>query len=216
MLKGISIATSSAKGFPSRALVIIAVVAVLSTSVAACSSSGPFIWYNEVPKTEWGAPPSEYVIGVADGLSIKIYEQENLTTAAAVRSDGRVALPLVGEVVAAGKHPYALARELEGRYKEFIVSPRVTVNVEKPQPASISVVGEVNKAGPLQVEPPATLLQAIALAGGPSEYADRSRIFIIRRQPEFRKIRFTYEALVENKAGAAFFGVRTGDVVLVE
>jgi polysaccharide export outer membrane protein len=193
------------------AAVLFALAAVLG-----CGSTGPFTWFSDLPKTEWGAHPAEYIIGVGDGLSVKIYEQENLGAAVKVRNDGRIALALVGEVVAAGKHPSQLARELEGRYKEFIVSPRVTVNVELSQPVQVSVVGEVGKTGTLALEPPATLLQAVAQSGGPNEYADKSKIFVIRRVPEFRRIRFTYDALLENKAGAAMFALRTGDIVLVE
>jgi polysaccharide export outer membrane protein len=186
-----------------------------------CGSTGPFVWYRDLPKTEWGqqtmgAPMGDYVIGVGDGLSIKVYEQENLATAGKVRTDGRMALTLIGEIVAAGKTPSHLAREIEGRLKEFIVSPRVTVNVESSQPIAVSMVGEIGHSGALTLESPASLLQAVALAGGPNEFADRSRIFVIRRFPEFKRIRFTYDALLLNEAGAASFLLRTGDIVLVE
>ncbi len=160
--------------------------------------------------------PSEYVIGIGDALSVKVYEQDSLAATPKVRTDGRIALPLVGEMVAAGKHPSGMAREIEGRLKEFIVSPRVTVNVETAQPVAVNVVGEVGKAGAVTLEPPANILQALAQAGGPSEYANKSRIFVLRRIPEFRRIRFTYDAILENQAGAALFPLRSGDVILVE
>jgi polysaccharide export outer membrane protein len=163
-----------------------------------------------------GPQPSEYVIGVGDALSIKVYDQETLATIGKVRHDGRIAVTLIGEVMAAGKHPSALARELESRLKEFIVTPRVTVNVDTSQPVSVAMVGELGHGGSITLDPPANLLQAMALAGGPSEFADRSRIFVIRRFPEFKKIRFSYEALLENEGGAAGFPLRTGDIILVE
>jgi len=189
--------------------------------MTACAGSGPFVWYHDLPKSDWGpqtpgAPLAEYVIGIGDALSIKVYEQENLATTGKVRSDGRIALTLIGEIVAAGKPPSHLAREIEARLKEFIVSPRVTVNVESSQPIAVSMVGEVGHSGSLAIDPPASLLQAMALAGGPSDFADRSRIFVIRRFPEFKRIRFTYEALLLNQGGAASFPLRTGDIVLVE
>jgi polysaccharide export outer membrane protein len=198
------------------------VVCVALFLVAATScSSGSFIWYHDLPKSEWGpsmggAPAGDYVIGIGDGLTIKVYEQENLATSGKVRSDGRIGLSLVGEIVAAGKRPSVLAKEIEVRLKEFIVSPRVMVNVDSSQPISVVMMGEVSKGGALTLDPPASLLQAMALAGGPSEFADKSRILVIRRFPEFRRIRFTYESLVENQGGAAGFPLRTGDVVLVE
>lgn len=188
---------------------------------SACGGSGGYIWYSDLPKSEWGPnsatpPATDYVIGVGDTLSVKVYEQEALSMTGKVRSDGRFALTLIGEITAAGKRPSAVARELEGRFKEFIVSPRVTVNVDASQPVSVVMVGEVSKAGAITLEPPASLLQAMALAGGPSEFADRSRILVIRRFPEFRRIRFTYDSVVENHGGAAAFPLRSGDIVLVE
>jgi len=204
-----------------RSLIVLLALALSLALVSACASSGTFVWYNDLPPAErgplTGGPPTpEYVIGVGDTLSIKVYEQEAITATGRVRTDGRIALTLVGEIVAAGKHPSGLARELETRLKEFIVSPRVTVNVDTSQPVSVAFVGEVSRGGAITLEPPANLLQAMALAGGPSEFADRSRIFVIRRFPEFRRIRFTYEALLENNGGAAAFPLRNGDIVLVE
>ena len=187
----------------------------LAASVS-CSGPGVFVWYSDLPKPEWGTPSSEYTIGSGDGLSIKVYEQDGLSLAGKVRSDGRIALPLVGEVVAAGKRPAAFARELEIKFKEFIVSPRVTVNVETSQPVTVTMMGEVSHPGELKVEPPASLLQAIGQAGGPSEYADRSRIFVLRRFPDYRRIRFTWDTLMHNEKGAALFALRSGDIVVIE
>jgi polysaccharide export outer membrane protein len=188
----------------------------LAALVVACASSGRFIWYTDLPRAEWGAPPPEYVIGPGDVLSLNVYETPGVSGSLKVRSDGRVAVPLIGEVVAVGKHPSAFARELETELKRFIVSPRVTVNVETAQPVSITVLGEVKAGGTLALEAPPVLLQALAKAGGLTEFADDERIFIIRQTPVFRRIRFTYEAVVNNENGAAGFLLRTGDVVVVE
>jgi polysaccharide export outer membrane protein len=133
-----------------------------------------------------------------------------------IRGDGRIAMPFVGEVVAAGKTPVALGREIEARLKEFIVSPRVTVNVDDSLPIVISMLGEVGAKGNLSLAQPATVLQALAQAGGLSEFADTDAIFVVRQKPVFRRIRFTYEALLTNKGGAAAFPVRAGDVIVVQ
>jgi polysaccharide export outer membrane protein len=188
----------------------------LAALVVACASGGRFVWYTDLPRAEWGAPPPEYVIGVGDVLSLNVYETPGVGGSLKVRSDGRVGVPLIGEVVAAGKHPSAFARELETELKRFIVSPRVTVNVETAQPVSITVLGEVRSGGTIALEAPPVLLQALAKAGGLTEFADDERIFIIRQTPVFRRIRFTYEAVVNNQNGAAGFLLRTGDVVVVE
>ncbi len=153
---------------------------------------------------------------MGDKISVRVYDQESLTTQATIRNDGRLALPLSGEVVAAGKHPSALAREVEVRLKQFIVSPRVTVNVEDSQAVSVSVLGEVGTKGTLQLAQPATLVQALAQAGGPTEFADKDSIFVIREQPSFQRIRFTYSAVLKNQRNAANFPLRRGDVIVVE
>jgi len=194
------------------------ILAALACSVVgfACSGGGRFIWYTALPRSEWGAPPSEYVIGVGDVLTIKVYEQDGLSGTLKVRPDGRVAVTLIGEVVAAGKHPAAFARELETQLKRFILSPRVTVNVEQAQPVSITVIGEVKSGGTIALEAPPLLLQALAKAGGLTEFADDERIFVVRQTPVFRRIRFTYKDIANNENGAAGFMLRTGDVLVVE
>ncbi len=204
---------------PGETLVLLArfmVAIVALTTFAACSSAGTFVWYHEIPRAEWGAHGGEYVIGVGDTITIRVYDNEPLTTHGKIRSDGRLAIPFAGELVIAGKHPSELARELEIRFKEFIVSPRVTVNVDESRPLAISIVGEVSHPGALALEQPANILQAIAQAGGPAQYANKSRIFVLRQFPQFRRIRFTYEALLHNDNGAATFPLRSGDVVVLE
>lgn len=188
----------------------------LSLSATGCASGVSFTWYKELPNSDWKTDNQEYVIGVSDQINIRVYEQEGLSASLKIRRDGRIALPLIGEVVAAGKHPSELAKEVEGRLKEFVVAPRVTVNVESSQPVTISAIGEIAKVGPLTLEPPARLIEAIAQAGGPSEFADKSRIFVLRRFPQFQRIRFTYDAIVHNDDGAAGFPLRTGDVIVIE
>jgi polysaccharide export outer membrane protein len=190
--------------------------AALGLALAGCASAGTFTWYRDVPRQEWAAPVGEYVIAVGDTVNVRVYDQENLSTRGKVRVDGRLALPMLGEVAVAGKAPRVLAAEVEGRLKEFIVSPRVIVNVEETRPTSVTFVGEVARPGSLTIEPGTTLLQALAQAGGPAEFADDSRIFVLRQLPAFRRIRFTYDALVHNEAGAATFVLLGGDVVVVE
>jgi len=185
-------------------------------STVGCASAGTYSWYQDISKSEWGTDLTEYVIGVGDTVNIRVYEQDGLSSTLKIRRDGRIALPLAGELTAAGKHPSQLAREIEAQLKEFIVSPRVTVNIEISQPVTVTALGEIVKVGPLTLDPPARLIEAIAQAGGPSDYADRSRIFVLRQFPKFQRIRFTYDAIVHNEGGAAAFPLRTGDVIVFE
>ncbi len=181
-----------------------------------CSSAGQYVWYSQLPRADWGQSTGEYVIGLGDTVTVRVYEQEGLSGSFKVRSDGRVAVPLAGEFVLAGKHPSEVARDLETRLKAFVVQPHVTVNVEESRPITVSTLGEVTTKGVLTLEPPARLIQALAQSGGLTDFADDGRIFVLRQFPKFQRIRFTYEAIVNNTDGAANFPLRTGDVIVVE
>jgi polysaccharide biosynthesis/export protein len=195
---------------------VLAFAALLAPPLASCASAGQYTWYHDVPNADWKTDVSEYVIGVGDTINIRVYEQEGLSSSVKIRRDGRIALPLAGELLVAGKHPSELAREIEVRLKEFIVTPRVTVNVETSQPVTITAIGEIAHIGTVTLEPPARLVEAIAQAGGPGEYADKSRIFVLRQFPTFQRIRFTYDAIQRNEGGAAGFPLHTGDVLEIE
>jgi polysaccharide export outer membrane protein len=195
-----------------------ACVVVLAALLAApaCAGPGQYVWYSTLPRSEWGSASGEYTIGIGDGLNISVYQQPDLSFTGKARRDGKVALPLVGEIMVVGKHPSALAHELEGRLKQFVVSPRVTVNVELSQPVTVSTMGEVAHVGTITLEPPAGLIQALSQAGGLTDYASDSRIFVLRQFPTFQRIRFTYEAILHNEDGAATFPLRSGDVIVCE
>jgi polysaccharide export outer membrane protein len=181
-----------------------------------CGAAGPHTRFQDLARSEWEAPSGQYLIGVGDALAVLVYEQPGLATRARVRTDGRIALPFIGEAIAVGKAPTALAQEIETRLKQFILNPRVTVNVEESPPLTVSVIGEVRSVGQVTLEPGGGVLQALAQAGGPSEFADRSAIYVLRRVPEPRRIRFHFAELTENRGGAASFPLRRGDVVIVE
>ena len=184
--------------------------------LSGCASAGPFTWYRDLPPAERSAAAGDYIIGVGDQISIRVYEQDGLSGEAKIRTDGKIALPLVGEIMAAGKRPLELSREVEQRLKEFIVTPRVTVNVTLSMPITVTVVGEVKGVGSLTLDPPPRLIEALAKSGGLNEYADDTRIFVLRQFPTPARVRFTWEAILRNEGGAASFPLRSGDVVVVE
>jgi len=189
---------------------------LLATASVGCAGPGQFTWYSELPKSEWESIRGEYVIAIGDSISIRVYEQDGVSGSFKIRRDGRISLPLAGEMMVAGKHPSRLAREIEGLLKQFIVSPKVTVNIESSQPVTVTSVGEIGHIGTITLEPPAQLIQALAQGGGPSDFADKSRIFVLRQFPTFRRIRFTYDAIMHNDGGAATFPMQTGDVISIE
>jgi polysaccharide export outer membrane protein len=194
----------------------LASLAVAATATG-CAGTGPYVWYSALPANERIPPAAgQFLIGVGDTINVRVYEQPALATDGKIRPDGKIALPFVGEVLAAGKTPKALAQEIEIGLRQFIVGPRVTVNVVALTPMTVSVIGEVAKQGAVTLEPSSGVLQALAQSGGPTDFADKSRIFVLRRLPTFQRIRFTYENLVENRDGAALFPLQNGDIVQVQ
>jgi polysaccharide export outer membrane protein len=193
-----------------RALLCLAVIPVLS----ACGASGEYVWYTELPRAEPQA--SEYLVDTGDVLDVRVLSHEDMNVLKQkVRADGRISLPIIGDVEARGKRPSALRAEIEGRLKDYFVSPTVTISVDQ-MPVTIACLGEVSKPGVVPLEPGAGLARVLAQAGGLTDYAHRDRIFVVRQRPKPLRIRFTYEGVLHNEGEAASFQLRPGDMVVVE
>jgi polysaccharide export outer membrane protein len=186
---------------------------LLVAMACGCGSTGPFIWAKDLPRDE--ASSTSYSIVPGDVLSVRVYNQEGLTTKSKVRSDGRISMPFLGDVDVRGKAPVTVGKEIEAALKSFINTPNVTVTVEEFQPTSVSILGEVGHPGTVTLDRDATLLQALATAGGLTENASRDGIYVLRELPVPRRIRFTYESLTRTPPIGAF-RLRSNDIVVVE
>ena len=190
---------------------------VIVASIGACApvSTAPFVWIDE-----WSAPApaatGEYVVGIGDLLNVLVWDQDKMSARVRVRSDGRVSLPFLDDVPAAGFTPVSLARRLEERLKSVIVTPQVTVVVEESKPLSVSVLGQVEKPGLYSLDPGAGIAQALAAAGGLKDFARKDRIFLLRTDDETVRIRMTYADVTTKTGRTSALRVRTGDVVVVE
>jgi polysaccharide biosynthesis/export protein len=143
------------------------VVACLSAWAAACASgTGGSIDVDKLKDDLAGTAPREYVIGIGDMLNVQVYNDAQTSGKMRVRSDGRITLPLVNDIVAAGKTPVQLARDVETALKSVILSPQVTVIVEDFTP-SISVLGEVTKPGPQTLQRDTGVAEVLAAAQRP-------------------------------------------------
>lgn len=179
-----------------------------------CASAGSYVWVQDLPPDTTAA--SEYVIRVGDVVSIRVLNQDAASARSRVRSDGRIALPMVGDIDVAGRRPSALRKELEARLKDFLVAPSVTVNVDEPSALTVTVMGEVARPGIITIEPHSGLAQALALAGGLTDFADRDRIFVVRQSPKPMRVRVSWEAVTRGDPKAAAFVLAPGDVLVVE
>jgi len=187
----------------------------------ACKTVGDYVWVDALPVEAPRPSAEEYVIAPGDLLNIRVWNQDAVSGRARVRTDGKISLPFLNDVEAAGSQPTALARRIQTRLKDFIVNPVVTVSLEETRPVQVSVLGEVTRPGLYTMETNAGVLNALAAAGGMTPYATKDRIFVLRRglgtdgsRPT--RIRFTYDALSQAQGHAALFRLKADDVVVVE
>ena len=200
-----------------RAREACSLVLIAVSSLTACAE-GAYVRVQDVSKADIAdAGQRDYVIGAGDALAIRVYNQDALSARGRVRPDGKIAVPLAGELDALGRRPQDLAKDIEARLKPFVVAPTVLVSVEEIRPIQISMLGEVARPGVISLDAGAGVLQALASAGGTTDFADRERIFVLRKreaQPPLR-IRFSYADLARGGSGA-LFALAHGDVVIVE
>ena len=137
---------------------------LLAAAASACKSVGDYVWADDVPQAP--VPTErEYVIAVGDTISVRVWNQEGLSTRARVRSDGKISLPFLNDVEAAGVTPNVLAKRLQARLKEFIVNPVVTISLEERKAAQVSVVAVSLKKGRYDLQRGAGVWRRPARAG---------------------------------------------------
>ena len=202
-----------------RSLVGLVLAAAL---LAGCGRHvGEYVWVDA-----WNEPAlparAGYVISPGDVISIRVWNQEGMSARTRVRDDGRISLPFLNDVEVAGSEPAAVAQQLQAKLKSFIVNPVVTIALEEQAPFEVSVIGEGGRPGVYRLEHDASVLKALATAGGLTLVAGRDRIFVLRygvNQADPRapiRIRFTYRGLTQAEGTAARFRLRSGDTVVVE
>jgi polysaccharide export outer membrane protein len=192
------------------------IISALAGYLAACASSRGAIDVEQFKGDPSTSATPEYIIRIGDLLSVQVYSDEKASGRTRVRTDGRISLPLLNDIEAAGKTPIKLAADIETSLKALLVNPRVTVSVEESTPLSISVLGEVTKPGSQTLLHDAGVADALAAAGGLTRFAHKDRIYVVRTKPEPVRIHFTYEALTRSVGSAPLFRLRAGDVVVVE
>ncbi len=182
--------------------------------LAGCAHAPPAVWVDELPPA--ALVPEAYRISAGDTLQVLVWNQTKMSGDVKVRSDGQVTLPLVGDIAVQGLTPQGAGSQIEHRLEGLVVDPKVTVSIKESTQPSYSVVGEVKTSGVFPIAGNVTVLQAIAASGGLTELANRDKIFVIRKMPELKRIRFTYEKLVHADGRGVLFVLRDGDTVVIE
>jgi len=159
---------------------------------------------------------SEYKIGAQDVLRIDVWKEDQLTRTVPVRPDGKVTLPLLNDVQAAGLTPMQLADVITEGLKKFINSPQVTVSVAEINSRRVYVTGEVTRPGAFPLLPNMTVLQALSSSGGFTQFAKLKNIYVLRVEDGKQvKHPFNYKEAVNGKNPEQNMLLRPGDVIVV-
>ena len=161
---------------------------------------------------------SEYKLGPEDVIEVFVWKEGDLSVPSeVVRPDGKISLPLIGEIQASGKTQAQLEGEISQKLKQFVSEPVVNVIVKEVHSAKVSVLGEVKKPGVYPIKERATILDAIALAEGFTEYAKRSKVTVIRSTAvgEEKHINLNVDELINRSKGDPFY-VQPYDKIYVQ
>ena len=160
--------------------------------------------------------PPDYVIGPDDVLGIVYWKDKDMTTDAHVRPDGRIALPLLNDVLAAGLTPDQLREKLTEESRKYMEDPSITVLVREINSRKAFITGEVYKPGPYPLVTPTSVVQLIALAGGLKEYANGKSIIIMRTENgKPISLKFNYKEVIAGKNLKQNIDLKPGDTVVV-
>jgi len=182
-------------------------------------SVGPAVAQGSLPSVARSGPTvatnsTDYKMVVGDKLRVEVYKDPQMSQSLQIRPDGKITLPLLGDVAAAGKTPAALRDSLTSSLKEFITSPVVTVIVVEAQPKTVSVIGEVNAPGTHPIKGQTTVIEALAMAGGFKDFANTKNITIQRSTPTgTTRIKFNYKDAIKSESKQMC--VEPGDVIIV-
>lgn len=168
----------------------------------------------ETRSTPPAAPP-DYVIGADDTLRISVWKEPDMSVSLPVRPDGKISIPLLNDVQAAGMTPMQLAASISEKLKKYIEDPRVTVVVTAMNSQRVFVLGEVTHSGPMTLLPGMTVLQALSSAGF-TQFSNLKAIYLLRVENGHEaKIPFKYKDAIRGKSTQTDLMLRPGDTIVV-
>jgi polysaccharide export outer membrane protein len=166
------------------------------------------------PATDTAANNPDYRLGPGDKIRVEVYKEPQLSQSLQVRPDGKITMPWLGDMAAAGSTPTQLRDQIGTALKEYVNNPVVTVMVVEALASTVYVMGEVNKPGTLALTGPTTVLQALAMAGGFRDWAKTGKIKILRNGSSGQQtLLFNYDKAVKGEAPALY--LQRGDTIIV-
>jgi len=160
---------------------------------------------------------SSYVIGANDVLAINVWKEPDISRSVPVRSDGKISLPLVGELTASGQTPLQLEQEITKRLQNYISEPEVTVIVSDSKSQKVNILGMVVRPGAYLLTSSTTVLDAIAMAGGFKDFAKQKSIYVLRQAPDGtqKKIPFNYKEVIKGQNAEQNIRLQAGDTLVI-
>jgi polysaccharide biosynthesis/export protein len=158
-----------------------------------------------------------FVIGANDVLAINVWKEPDVSRSVPVRSDGKISLPLAGEVQAAGLTPLKLEQDIASKLQSFISEPEVTVIVQQINSQKFNILGMVSKPGSYSLTNSSTVLDAIAAAGGFRDFAKQKSIYVLRHNPNGTESRlpFNYKDVVKGKNSDQNVKLQPNDTIVI-
>lgn len=158
-----------------------------------------------------------FVIGNDDVLAVNVWKEPDISRSIPVRSDGKISLPLVGEVQATGRTPLKLEQDIAARLLNYISEPEVTVMVQQINSQKFNILGQVMRPGAYSLQNSATVIDAIALAGGFHDFAKQKAIYILRQNADGTqsKIPFNYKDAIKSKDTNQNIKLQARDTIIV-
>lgn len=220
--------TATNCGWKSGLMVVSIVVTLLSSLVwaqtvpgnaaaSAAYTTAAVVRSNTAAATAPMAHDDAFVIGNDDVLAINVWKEPDISRSVPVRSDGKISLPLVGEVEAAGRTPLKLEQDIAGRLRNYISEPEVTVIVQQINSQKFNILGFVARPGTYLLTNSATVLDAIALAGGFRDFAKQKSIYILRQNADGSQTRipFNYKQVIKGQNPAQNVKLQPRDTIVV-
>ena len=160
---------------------------------------------------------SSYVIGANDVLAINVWKEPDISRSVPVRSDGKISLPLVGELQAGGQTPQQLEQEITKRLQSYISEPEVTVIVSDSKSQKVNILGMVTRPGAYLLTSSTTVLDAIAMGGGFKDFAKQKSVYVLRQVPDGtqQRLLFNYKEVIKGKNPEQNIRLQAGDTVVV-
>jgi polysaccharide biosynthesis/export protein len=204
---------------------------LMSSSFAICQAAPPASGAQGSQGSEVAQPQSQpdaatgarkahddtFIIGNDDMLAISVWKEPELTKSVPVRSDGKISMPLMGEIQAAGRTPLQLEVEISNKLKNYITAPEVTVIVEQINSKKFNVLGMVSKPGAYPLGLPLTIMDAIALSGGFRDFAKTKDVYVLRQRADGStyRIPFNYKDFIKGKNPAQNIRIEPKDTIIV-